>query len=59
MIVWDEDIPDVAANAGKGSLNTETGKGTAYFLNTSNFKIKYESETNFVATESKTHQPGC
>ena len=51
LIVWDEDIPDVAANNGKGSLTTETGKGTAYFLNTEFFKIKYESETNFVATE--------
>lgn len=51
LVVWDEDIPDVAANAGKGALTAETTKGTAYFLNTRFFKIKYESETNFVDTE--------
>jgi hypothetical protein len=50
-IVWDEDIPDVAANNFKGALTAETTKGTAYFLNTKFFKIKYESETNFVDTE--------
>ena len=50
-IVWDEDIPDVAANGGKGALTAETTRGTAYFINTKFFKIKYESETNFVATE--------
>ena len=50
-VVWDEDIPDVAANGGKGALTAETGKGTAYFINTRFMKIKYESETNFVATE--------
>ena len=51
LVVWDEDIPDVAANGGKGAMTTDTTKGTAYFINTQFFKIKYESETNFVATE--------
>jgi hypothetical protein len=51
LVVWDEDIPDVAANGGKGALSAETTKGTAYFLNTKFFKIKYEAETNFVDTE--------
>lgn len=50
-VVWDEDIPDVAANGGAGAATADTTKGTAYFLNTRFFKIKYESETNFVATE--------
>jgi hypothetical protein len=51
MIVMDENIPDVAANGGAGALSAETGKGTAYFLNTKFMKVIYESETNFVATE--------
>ena len=50
-VVWDEDIPDVAANAGAGALTAETSKGTAFFINTNHFKIIYEEETNFVATE--------
>lgn len=50
-VVWDEDIPDVAANGGAGATTADTSKGTAYFLNTKFFKIIYESETNFVATE--------
>lgn len=51
LIVMDENIPDVTANAGAGALTAETTKGTAYFINTKFFKIIYESETNFVATE--------
>lgn len=51
LVVWDEDIPDVAANLGKGAATAETTKGTVYVLNTKFFKIKYEEETNFVATE--------
>jgi hypothetical protein len=50
-IVWDEDIPDVAANAGAGALTAETSKGTAFFLNSEFLKIIYEEETNFVMTE--------
>ena len=50
-VVWDEDIPDVAANSGAGALTAETTKGTAYFINTDFFKIIYEFETNFVWTE--------
>lgn len=50
-VAWDEDIPDVAANGGKGALTAETTKGTAYFINYNDFKIMYEEETNFVATD--------
>lgn len=50
-VVWDEDIPDVAANSGAGALTAETTKGTAFFINPQFFKIIYEEETNFVATE--------
>jgi hypothetical protein len=51
LIVMDENIPDVAANAGAGATTAETTKGTAFFINTKFMKIVYESETNFVATE--------
>jgi hypothetical protein len=50
-VVWDEFVPDVAANAGKGALTAETTKGTAYFLNTQFMKPCSESETDFVNTE--------
>lgn len=45
-ISWDQYMPDVH----NGVANTDT-KGSFYFYNTKFAKVRYESETNFVATE--------
>lgn len=45
-VVHDEFMPDVES----GTTNTNT-YGTAYFLNTQFFKIRYDSESNFIATK--------
>jgi hypothetical protein len=51
-IVWDEYMPNVAANSGAGSTDTTVANGgTLVMLNTKFMKIRYESETNFVAGE--------
>lgn len=45
VITYDERVPNVYAS----TLDTTTAiGGTAYFLNTQYYKLKYESETNFV-----------
>jgi len=47
MVVWDERIPNVA----DGNLDVSAaGKGTAYFLNTNFIKMRYDSESDFIAT---------
>jgi hypothetical protein len=45
LVAWDEMVPNVFA--GTTDTTTTTG-GTAYFLNTKFFKLRYESSTNFV-----------
>lgn len=51
-IVWDEYMPNVAANSGAGSTDTTAANGgTMVFINSKFMKIRYESETNYVATE--------
>lgn len=45
-ITWDEFVPD----AFNGTLTPETGLGTLYLLNTKYFAVKYDTESNFVAT---------
>lgn len=45
IVAWDECIPNVYA--GTTDTTTTTG-GTAYFLNTQFFRLRYESSTNFV-----------
>lgn len=47
-IVWDEFVPNVFADT--IDTTTTTG-GTLYFLNTKTFKVKYDSQTNFIETE--------
>lgn len=50
--VWDEYMPNVAANGGAGSTDTTLPNGgTLVFMNTKFLKIRYEEETNFVATD--------
>ena len=45
VVAWDECVPNVWANT---TDTTTTTGGTAYFLNTQFFKLRYESSTNFV-----------
>jgi hypothetical protein len=47
VVTWDEFVPDVFNN----TLTPNTGAGTALFLNTKFMAVKYDSETNFVATQ--------
>lgn len=46
LVVWDEFVPDVMNN----TTNAQTGTGTALFLNTNFLQVKYDVESNFVAT---------
>jgi hypothetical protein len=47
MVVWDEFVPNVLAN----TLDTTTaGGGTLYFINSKFLGVKYDVETNFVAS---------
>jgi len=46
LVVWDEFVPDVANN----SLDTDTGRGTMYFINSKFYRCVYEADTNFIAT---------
>lgn len=46
IVTWDEFVPDVQ----NGTLTPNTGAGTAYLLNTKFISVKYDVETNFVAT---------
>ena len=48
MVVWDERVPNVSG----GNLDTSaaTGKGSAFFLNTNFIKLRYDAESDFVAT---------
>jgi hypothetical protein len=46
LVVWDEFVPDVKNN----TLDTVGGLGTAYFINPQYWAIKFDSESNFVAT---------
>jgi hypothetical protein len=45
VVTWDEKIPNVYA--GTTDTTTATG-GTAFFINSKYFKLRYESSTNFV-----------
>lgn len=51
IVAWDERVPNVWAST--TDTTTATG-GTAYFLNTQFFKLRYESETNFTMTPFRT-----
>lgn len=46
ILTWDEFVPDVKNN----TLTPETGAGTVLFVNTKFLALKYDKETNFVAT---------
>jgi hypothetical protein len=46
ILTWDEFVPDVM----NGTLTPNTGVGTMYFLNTKFISVKYDDQTNFVAT---------
>lgn len=48
IVTYDQLVPNVYANT--TDTSTATG-GTAYFLNTQFFKLRYESETNFTTTD--------
>lgn len=49
-VVWDECVPNVYA----GTLDTTTTTGgTAYFINTQFFRLRYEAETNFITSKFK------
>lgn len=48
IVAFDQLVPNVYA--GTTDTSTATG-GTAYFINTQFFKLRYESDTNFVTTE--------
>jgi hypothetical protein len=51
-VVWDEFMPNTYANSGAGSTDPDTTTGgSLVFLNTKFLKVRYESETNFVASE--------
>lgn len=52
-VISDQDIPNVGANAGNGSIDTSvaTGLGSMYILNSKFFKIKYDKECNFMLTD--------
>lgn len=51
-IVWDQYMPNVAANAGAGSTDTTAANGgTLVMLNSDFMKVRYESETNYVSTD--------
>lgn len=51
-VTWDQYMINVGANSGMGSTDTSaTGKGSFFMLTTKFFKVGYESETNFVATD--------
>jgi len=47
VVTWDEFMPDVYNN----TLTPNTGVGTAAFINTKFCSVKYDEETNFVATQ--------
>lgn len=47
VVTWDEFMPDVFNN----TLTPNTGAGTAVMLNTKFIAVKYDRETNFVATQ--------
>jgi hypothetical protein len=44
VVAWDENVPNVFA--GTTDTTTATG-GTAFFINTKYFKLRYEPDTNF------------
>lgn len=46
ILTWDEFVPDIM----NGTLTPNTGNGTMYFFNTKFLAVKYDRETNFVAT---------
>lgn len=46
ILTWDEFVPDLM----NGTLTPNSGAGTAWFLNTKFFAVKYDRETNFVAS---------
>jgi hypothetical protein len=46
IVTWDEFVPDVMNN----TVTPLTGVGTALFLNTNFLHVKYDTESNFVAT---------
>lgn len=48
IVTFDQLVPNVFA--GTTDTTTTTG-GTAYFINTQFFKLRYESETNFITTD--------
>jgi hypothetical protein len=45
ILTWDEFIPDVQSN-----VTATTTYGSMYFLNTKFIAMKFDSQTNFVAT---------
>lgn len=47
VVTWDEFMPDVFNN----TLTPNTGLGTAVMINTKFCAVKYDEETNFVATQ--------
>lgn len=46
VVTWDEFVPDAKNN----TTTPLTGLGTALFINSKFFAVKYDSESNFVAT---------
>lgn len=46
VVTWDEFVPDTF----NGTLTPNTGAGTAFFINTKFCAVKYDAQTNFVAT---------
>lgn len=48
-VIADELIPNVYG--GSTDTSVATGAGTAYFINTKFFKVKYDSQANFILTD--------
>lgn len=48
-VIADELIPNV--HAGSADTSISTGLGSAFFINTKFFKVKYDSQANFILTE--------
>lgn len=52
-VISDQDVPNCGANAAAGSTDTSvaTGLGSMYFVNSKFYKIKYDSQCNFILTD--------